>query len=116
MPITPVMLQAEILPAIMCHRPEKVLVVIPHIAASEPVSEAGDLFGAVVQLAARLCAKAAPRSILVASSVRDLAAGNRFTFGPVRTLRLKGFDEPTRACTCLWEPGPPASDGPTETA
>lgn len=74
------------------------------VAAGEPVGEAGDLFGTVVQLAARLCGKAEPRSILVASSVRDLAMGKRFTFGPVRTLRLRGFETSTRACTCTWEP------------
>lgn len=76
------------------------------LAAGEPVSEGGDLFGAVVQLAARLCARAAPRSILVASSVRDLAVGKRFTFGTVRTLRLKGFDESVRAYACDWEANP----------
>lgn len=86
------------------------------VAAGEPVSEGGDLFGAVVQLAARLCAKAVPRSILVASSVRELAVGKRFTFGPVRSFRLRGFDEPLRACICTWEPDPPASDDLTETA
>lgn len=74
------------------------------IAAGEPVSEAGDLFGAVVQLAARLCGKAAPGSILVASGVRDLVIGKRFVFGTMRNLRLKGFDGAVRACQCEWEP------------
>lgn len=71
------------------------------IAAGEPVTERGDLFGAAVQLAARLCQRATPGSILVSGSVRDLALGKGFTFGKPARLRLKGFDEPATAVELL---------------
>ncbi|CAN5572836.1 hypothetical protein BH23CHL7_BH23CHL7_10500 [soil metagenome] len=72
------------------------------IAAGEPVTERDDLFGTAVQLASRLTARAAPGSILVSSTVRDLVQGKGFRFGPSRTLRLKGFDEKVRAAEVLW--------------
>jgi class 3 adenylate cyclase len=72
------------------------------IAAGEPVAEGKDLFGAAVQLAARLCAKASPEGVLVSSAVRDLALGKGIEFGRRSTLRLKGFDEPVRAYEVTW--------------
>ena len=74
------------------------------IAAGEPVTERDDLFGAAVQLAARLCARAEPGSVLVSSAVRDLSAGKGFDFRKRGTLRLKGFDEPVRTFEVVWEP------------
>jgi len=71
------------------------------IAAGEPVSEGGDLFGAAVQLAARLCERARPGSVLVSAGVRDLALGKGFSFGKAGRLRLKGFDEPVIAFEVL---------------
>lgn len=73
------------------------------IAVGEPVSEGNDLFGTTVQLAARLCARAAPRSILVSAAVRDLAQGKDFHFAPTGTLRLKGFAEPVRTARVEWQ-------------
>ena len=72
------------------------------ISAGEPVTERDDLFGAAVQLAARLCQRAEPGTILVSSGVRDLAVGKGFSFGSARRLRLKGFDEPQQAYEVLW--------------
>ncbi len=72
------------------------------IAAGEPVEERNDLFGAAVQLAARLCSRAEPRSIMVSSAVRDLATGKGFRFESPTTLRLKGFDESVRASQVVW--------------
>ena len=72
------------------------------IAAGEPVAQADDLFGAAVQLAARLTAKAKPGSILVSSAVRDLAVGKGFQFAAVAVSRLKGFAEPVRVAEVLW--------------
>jgi class 3 adenylate cyclase len=48
------------------------------MAAGEPVTERNDLFGATVQLAARLCSRADPGGILVAGAVHDLALGKAF--------------------------------------
>lgn len=72
------------------------------ISAGEPVTERDDLFGAAVQLAARLCQRAEPGSILVSSGVRDLAVGKGFSFGSLHRLRLKGFDESQQAYEVLW--------------
>ena len=47
------------------------------ISAGEPVSNDNQLYGAAVNLAARLCTHAKPGSILVAQVVRDLLVGKR---------------------------------------
>jgi class 3 adenylate cyclase len=73
------------------------------IAAGEPVTSGSDLFGAAVQLAARLADRAAPGTIVVSSAVRDLAIGKDFTFGRPRQVRLKGFDEPIRSYEVGWQ-------------
>jgi class 3 adenylate cyclase len=73
------------------------------IAAGEPVTESDDLFGAAVQLAARLCSRAEPGSILVSSAVRDLALGKSIPFQKGRRLRLKGFNETVTAFEVSWQ-------------
>jgi class 3 adenylate cyclase len=77
------------------------------MSAGEPVTERDDLFGAAVQLAARLCQRAKPGTILVSSGVRDLALGKGFVFRKGGSLRLKGFDEPLSVYEVLWEVQPP---------
>jgi class 3 adenylate cyclase len=72
------------------------------MAAGEPVTERNDLFGATVQLAARLCSRADPGGILVASAVHDLALGKGFAFRSRGRLRLKGFDSPMSAFEVVW--------------
>jgi len=72
------------------------------ISAGEPVTERDDLFGATVQLAARLCSRAEPGAILVSGAVRDLALGKGFVFRKRGPLRLKGFDEPMQAFDVEW--------------
>lgn len=72
------------------------------IAAGEPVAEADDLFGAAVQLAARLTGKARPGTILVSAAVRDLALGKGFQFTGVSAARIKGFVEPVRVAEVVW--------------
>ncbi|HJV14250.1 MAG TPA: adenylate/guanylate cyclase domain-containing protein, partial [Propionibacteriaceae bacterium] len=74
------------------------------MAAGEPVTERNDLFGATVQLAARLCSRADPGGILVASAVHDLALGKGFAFRNRGRLRLKGFDSPMAAFEVVWQP------------
>jgi class 3 adenylate cyclase len=73
------------------------------LAAGEPVTEGDDLFGAAVQQAARLCARAKPETILVSSGVRDLAVGKGFTFEKRGRLTLKGFDEPLPTFEVVWQ-------------
>lgn len=64
------------------------------ISVGEPVTERGDLFGAAVQLSARLCGAASPGGIAVSTAVRELCVGKRFDFDSKGALDLKGFGEP----------------------
>ena len=73
------------------------------IGAGEPLTQQGDLFGAAVQLAARLCDSASPGHICVSEAVRDLAIGKRFPFGSVEELDLKGFEAPVRVVSLDWQ-------------
>lgn len=72
------------------------------LSAGEPVAEDEDLFGATVQLAARLCDCAKNDSILVASVVRDLCLGKKLPFIDEGERSLKGFDRPVRVYTVQW--------------
>jgi class 3 adenylate cyclase len=64
------------------------------VSAGEPVTENDDLFGSVVQLAARLTAQAEPGEICASSAVRELATGKGFVLEDRGMIELKGFDEP----------------------
>jgi hypothetical protein len=72
------------------------------IAAGEPIEEDGRLFGAAVNLAARICAACDPGAIRVAGGVRELALGKGFTFVDRGEVALKGFDEPMRLYEVAW--------------
>jgi class 3 adenylate cyclase len=87
-------------------RPGEALRVKVGLAAGEPIAEGDDLFGATVQLAARLCDHAAGDGILVSSAVRDLSIGKTFRFREQGPLSLRGFDEPVRAYTVRWNENP----------
>lgn len=67
------------------------------IAAGEPIEHHNDLFGATVQLAARLCAHAEPEQILISNAVAELCVGKMLPLRDVGQLTLKGFEEPVRA-------------------
>lgn len=73
------------------------------LSAGEPVTERDDLFGAAVQLAARLCSAAEPGAILVSGAVHDLALGKGFTFRKHRPMRLKGFDDAIPVFEVEWD-------------
>jgi class 3 adenylate cyclase len=64
------------------------------INAGELIEEDGDLHGSAVNLAARVCAKAAPGETLLTGAVRDLTIGKDFTFEDRGAVNLKGFAEP----------------------
>jgi class 3 adenylate cyclase len=73
------------------------------ISAGEPVTDDhDDLFGAAVQLAARLCAAAAPGDIAVSVGVRELCMGKAIRFDDRGELDLKGLPAPTRAYGVSW--------------
>ncbi|MCI0339555.1 MAG: DUF4242 domain-containing protein [Planctomycetales bacterium] len=77
------------------------------LTCGEPVTEDEDLFGAAVQLAARICAASPAGSILVSSVVRDLCLGKTFRFLDRGETLLKGFEEPTRLFEVAWREGTP---------
>ena len=67
------------------------------IAAGEPIEHANDLFGTTVQLAARLCAHAAPHQVLVSNAVAELCAGKMLPIRAFGQVALKGFEQPVQA-------------------
>lgn len=75
------------------------------LSAGEPVTEGQDLFGAAVQLAARLCDHAEPGRVVVAGVLRDLSIGKGFEFGPRQSAELKGFPDPVEVCELMWATG-----------
>jgi class 3 adenylate cyclase len=73
------------------------------ISAGEPVSDGdGDLFGAAVQLAARLCDAAPAGDIAVSVAVRELCIGKGFEFEDRGQVVLKGLPEATQLFAVAW--------------
>lgn len=72
------------------------------VSAGEPVTENDDLFGAAVQLAARVCSSCEGGRILVSSAVRELCLGKTLKFEAEGLVDLKGFDEPVRVFSVAW--------------
>ena len=73
------------------------------ISAGEPVTgDNDDLFGAAVQLAARLCGAAEAGDIAVSVAVRELCLGKRFGFAERGAIPLKGMPEPVHVYTVAW--------------
>jgi class 3 adenylate cyclase len=73
------------------------------ISAGEPVTDDNDdLFGAAVQLAARLCDSASPDEILVSVAVRELSVGKQFHFEDHGPVHLRGLPEPVPAFRVAW--------------
>jgi class 3 adenylate cyclase len=70
--------------------------------AGEPVCEGGDLFGAAVQLARRICDHAEPGSIFTSNVVRELCIGKPYRFTDRGEALLKGFDTPVRVHELHW--------------
>jgi len=73
------------------------------ISAGEPITDDHeDLFGAAVQLAARLCGAAQAGDIVTSVAVRELCVGKPFKFEDRGTLDFKGFPQPTQSYTVSW--------------
>ena len=70
------------------------------ISVGEPVTKAGDLFGAAVQLSARLCAIATPGGIAVSNAVRDLCVGKRSNSTPRAATTSRGSRSRCRSMRC----------------
>jgi len=72
--------------------------------SGEPVEDSNDLFGATVQLAARLCSEAAVDQILVSETVRN-EHGDAALFKAAEQRQLKGFAAPVGVVECVWLEG-----------
>jgi adenylate cyclase len=73
------------------------------MSAGEPVTDDNDdLFGASVQLAARLCDLATAGEIRVSLAVRELSAGKQFSFEDCGPVRVKGLPEPIAVYQVVW--------------
>jgi class 3 adenylate cyclase len=73
------------------------------VNAGEPVTDdSDDLFGAAVQLAARLCESAEPGDIAVSIAVRELCRGKQFRFEEREATPLKGLPELTQSYAVIW--------------
>ncbi len=64
------------------------------LSAGEPVEDSDDIYGAAVNLAARICAYASGDQTLASGTVRDLAIGKGQGFVSKGTVGLKGFPDP----------------------
>jgi DNA-binding SARP family transcriptional activator len=72
------------------------------ISSGEAARRSRDWSGRPVIEASRLCDAAAPGEVLVSELTRRLVGSRgRLSFGELRRLRLKGFDEPVSALTLL---------------
>ncbi|MDH3730491.1 MAG: DUF4242 domain-containing protein [Acidimicrobiia bacterium] len=72
------------------------------LTVGEPVEDSDDLFGASVNLAARICAHAGGGQTLVSGTVRDLAIGKDIQFAGQGAIGLKGFPEPVPLFEVVW--------------
>ena len=66
------------------------------ISAGEPVDRDQDIYGAVVNLAARICGHAEPGQTLVSAAVKEMSIGKSVDFIDRGPIALKGFDDPVR--------------------
>ncbi len=82
------------------------------LSAGEPVSENDDLFGAAVQLAARICAACEPGAIFAAAVVKELSIGKVLRWKPLGEKTLPGLDEPLLLWELVWQPQPETPSAP----
>lgn len=71
--------------------------------AGEPIQEEDDLFGATVQLAARVCAATLTDQTLCTGVVKDLSHGKGGLFRPMGNHTLKGFRDPVPLFEIPWK-------------
>ena len=72
------------------------------VSAGEPVTDnSEDLFGAAVELAARLCDAARAGDVLVSTAVRELCVGKQFRFDDLGAIQLKGLADSTHVYSVI---------------
>jgi class 3 adenylate cyclase len=72
------------------------------LSAGEPVEGDDDIYGAAVNLAARICAHATGGQTLASGTIRDLAIGKSHGFVSKGAIALKGFPEPVPLFEVAW--------------
>ncbi len=70
--------------------------------AGEPIEEDGDLFGATVIMASRVCAQAGAGEILIPEPVRHLLSGKSYVYADHGEFAMKGFDDAVRLYEVRW--------------
>jgi class 3 adenylate cyclase len=70
--------------------------------AGEPIAEDMDLFGASVNLTARIVAHASGCQILVSEGVRQIVSGKKFALTDRGETLLRGFEDPVRLYELQW--------------
>ncbi|MCH7936154.1 MAG: adenylate/guanylate cyclase domain-containing protein [Proteobacteria bacterium] len=73
--------------------------------AGEPIAEDNDLFGTVVQLAARIVDKASADQIYISEIVHGLCAGKKYQFANRGGFEMKGFDSAVNIFEVIWNNG-----------
>ena len=73
--------------------------------AGEPISEDGDLFGTVVQVASRVCEQAKGGQILLTEDLYALAAGDGFIFNDEGDFTFKGLKDTFHLYSLVWQIG-----------
>ncbi len=82
------------------------------VHVGEPIREEGDYFGTTVNVAKRLCDRAAADEILTSQLVVDLVGSRRaFAFRSMGELELKGLARLVPAATLDWEATPDDATG-----
>jgi class 3 adenylate cyclase len=71
------------------------------IHAGEPIEDSNDLFGATVQIAARICQNAGAETIVVSETVRGLLA-DAVRLKAIEPQHLKGFAAPIDVHEVVW--------------
>ena len=82
------------------------------INAGEPIVEDDDLFGATVQLAARVVDAAQSGQILVSEIVRGICAGKDLRFVNRGPFQLDGFKDHIILHEAVWDENAPIEDAP----
>jgi class 3 adenylate cyclase len=71
------------------------------VHSGEPVQDGNDIFGATVQMSARICAHAAPGAILISDAVRR-ELPDSFSLNALGPCHLKGFADPIALYDVCW--------------
>jgi len=92
--------------------PEEQLYVRIGVAAGEPIEEKGDLYGAAVNMASRICDQAKAGTVLAAKVVIDEIeeTGENIPFEHGGQVALKGFDQLVDVYEVLWDQASAAAE------